>query len=186
MVAPWLHSGSTCWIYDYSVSSPPRESDMAKVTSALDEILGVELTGAQTSMGSSVEAILLAALGRTVARTVGDGVLDVEIGGAAARRASVSCGSRRSLCGHDLLATVSVVADRAGHRHDGGAHVHFRYDSRRGSVAHTGHPLALDVYRDSATMLRLDWRYDTRGFDHATVSELAEQFPLALIEVTSG
>ena len=57
MVAPWLHSGSTCWIYDYSVSSPPRESDMAKVTSALDEILGVELTGAQTSMGSSVVRI---------------------------------------------------------------------------------------------------------------------------------
>ena len=31
----------------------------------------------------------------------------------------------------------------------------------------------------------VDWWYDTRSFDAATVDELAEQFPLALIELTS-
>lgn len=34
--------------------------------------------------------------------------------------------------------------------------------------------------------MTLQWRFDSRSFDDATVQELAEQFPLALIEVTSG
>ena len=34
-------------------------------------------------------------------------------------------------------------------------------------------------------LVQLDWWYDTRSFDSYTVEELAEQFPLALIELTS-
>ena len=34
-------------------------------------------------------------------------------------------------------------------------------------------------------LVQLDWWYDTRSFDAYTVEELAEQFPLALIEMTS-
>src|SRR5690348_12489072 len=156
MVAPLLHSGTTCWFSDYPTSTPPRESDMAKVSSALDQVLDDELAGAQAAMGSSVEQILLAALGRTVARTIGDGVLDVAIGGTVARRASVACGSHRSLSGYDLLATVSVASDgAAGHT---GANVYFRYDADGpGSPAHAGHSLALHVHRDCAAGLRLDW-----------------------------
>ncbi len=48
------------------------------------------------------------------------------------------------------------------------------------------HPLALHIHRDTETTMHLDWRFDSRRFDHCTVEELAEQFPLALIEVTSG
>jgi hypothetical protein len=185
MVAPLLHSGTTCWFSDYPTSTRPQESDMAKVTSALDEVLDAELAGARAAMGSSVEEILLAALGRTVARTIGDGVLDVAVGGAAPRRASVACGSHRNLSGYDLLATVSVPSD--GTEGPTGADVHFRYDADgQGSAVPAGHSLALHVHHDSAAGLRLDWWYDARGFDHATVAELAEQFPLALIEVTSG
>ena len=33
--------------------------------------------------------------------------------------------------------------------------------------------------------MQLDWWYDTRSFDAYTVEELAEQLPLALIELTS-
>jgi hypothetical protein len=50
----------------------------------------------------------------------------------------------------------------------------------------SGHPLAVHIRRDTDATLLLHWRFDTRSFDHCTVQELAEQFPLALIEVTSG
>ena len=47
-----------------------------------------------------------------------------------------------------------------------------------------GHALELRVYR-TAGVLHLDWWYDTRRFYPSTVEELTEQFPLALIELTS-
>ncbi len=185
MVALLLQSGTTCWFCDYPTATAPVESDMAMVTSVLDEVLSAELAGARVAMGSSAEEILLAALGRAVARAIGDGVLDVEVGGAQARRASVACSSRRSLSGHDLLATVRVPVERLDH--PAGAEVYFRYDADgRGSAAPAECLLALHLHGDSAAGLQLDWRYDSRGFDCATVAELAEQFPLALIEVTSG
>lgn len=185
MVAPLLQSGTTCWYSDYATATAPVESDMAMVTSALDEVLSAELAGAWVAMGSSAEEILLAALGRAVARTIGDGVLDVEVGGAQARRASVACSSDRSLSVHDLLAAVRIPVERLDY--PVGAEVYFRYDADgHGSPAPAEYLLALHLHSDSATGLQLDWRYDSRGFDCATVAELAEQFPLALIEVTSG
>lgn len=158
---------------------------MATMTSALDEELGAELAGARAAMGSSAEEILLAALGRTVARTIGDGVLDVDVAGEVVRRVSVACSSHRSLSGYDLLTMVTGTSDQS---HDRAcADVHFGYEADgQGSTAPAGYLLSLHVHRDSATGLQLDWTYDTRSFDSATVAELAEQFPFALIEVTSG
>ena len=40
------------------------------------------------------------------------------------------------------------------------------------------------MYR-TTDLLHLDWWYDTRRFYPSTVEELTEQFPLALIELTS-
>ncbi len=45
-------------------------------------------------------------------------------------------------------------------------------------------PLELRAYR-ADDLVQLDWWYDTRSFDPYTVEELAEQLPLALIELTS-
>ena len=53
-------------------------------------------------------------------------------------------------------------------------------DSRPG----LGHALELRAYRVDG-LLHLDWWYDTRRLDRSTVEELTEQFPLALIELTS-
>ena len=47
------------------------------------------------------------------------------------------------------------------------------------------HALELRVVSRSTDLVQLDWWYDTRGFDPHTVEELAEQLPLALIELTS-
>lgn len=46
--------------------------------------------------------------------------------------------------------------------------------------------LCVHVDHSGDSHLRIDWAYDTRNFDRYTVEELSEQFPLALIEVTSG
>jgi phthiocerol/phenolphthiocerol synthesis type-I polyketide synthase E len=56
--------------------------------------------------------------------------------------------------------------------------------SVRESLPALGHALELRVYR-SGGQLQMDWWYDTRRFDEGTVDELSEQFPLALIELTS-
>ncbi|MCV7162394.1 hypothetical protein H7J55_33530 [Mycolicibacterium brisbanense] len=184
MVAPLLHPGTTSWFSDYPTATPSRESDLATMTSALDYVLGAELAGASAAMGSSAEAMLLAALGRTVARTIGEGVLDVDVDGATVHRASVACSAHRSLSGYDLLTTVS----RAAPSHERScADVQFSYDEAdRGSTTRTGYLLSLHVHPDSGTGVQLEWTYDTRAFDPATVAELTEQFPFALIEVTSG
>ena len=47
-----------------------------------------------------------------------------------------------------------------------------------------GYALELRVYRTDG-LLHLDWWYDTGRFDHYTVEELSEQFPLALFDMTS-
>ena len=47
-----------------------------------------------------------------------------------------------------------------------------------------GHALEVRIYR-TASLLHVDWWYDTSRFDPYTVEELTEQFPLALFEMTS-
>jgi phthiocerol/phenolphthiocerol synthesis type-I polyketide synthase E len=54
----------------------------------------------------------------------------------------------------------------------------------RETVPGLGHALQLRAYR-TGDVLQLDWWYDSRRLDRVTVEELAEQFPLALIELTS-
>jgi hypothetical protein len=49
---------------------------------------------------------------------------------------------------------------------------------------HIGHLLELRAYR-RGDVVALDWWFDARSFESYTVEELAEQFPLALIELTS-
>lgn len=179
-------SGTSSWITDYATAGPPVAADMATVSSSLDDVLSAELHEATLAIGCTAEELLLAALGRTVARTIGDGLLIVDVVSgperAGYRRVGVSCVSHRGLSGPELF-------DAARQEVDGGdrssAHLGFAYGEgpRAGQCTH---PLSLHIAHDSAASTRLDWRFDRRGFDHCTVRELADQFPLALIEVTSG
>lgn len=177
-------SGAGSWIADHGTVGAPVASDMAAVSSALDTVLSAELHGAQTAMGCTAEELLLAALGRTVARTIGEGtvIIDVVSGpeGAGFRRVGVPCVAHRALSGAELLAAARPAAtDRPS------ADVSFAYGAGP-RAGRSEHPLALHIHADTATTMRLDWRFDSRRFDRCTVQELAEQFPLALIEVTSG
>ncbi|WKG06279.1 polyketide synthase [Mycolicibacterium sp. HK-90] len=177
-------SGTNSWIADHDTAGPALAADMATVSSALDEVLAAELLGAQIAMGCTVEDLLLAALGRTVARTIGEGMLTVDVAsppGPGGRLVGVPCVARRGLSGAELLA----AARRGAGGVRAAADVGFGYGECADAGA-SAHPLVLRVHRDTETTMRLHWQFDTRGFDPCTVEELAEQFPLALIEVTSG
>ena len=41
------------------------------------------------------------------------------------------------------------------------------------------------MYRTADGHVHMDWWYDTRRLDRYTVEEMTEQFPLALIDLTS-
>lgn len=178
--------GSGSWIADYGTVGPPAVSDMAVVSSGLDDVLSVELHEAQIALGCTAEDLLLAALGRTVARAIGDGVLTVDVVSgperAGYRRVGVSCVSHRGMSGPELLAVARPGVDNGGHP---SADMSFAYGEGP-RAGQSDHPLALHIHRDTETTMRLLWRFDSRRFDRCTVDELAEQFPLALIEVTSG
>ncbi len=180
-------SGTGSWIADYGTAGPPHVADMATVWSSLDEVLAAELYGAQEALGCTVEDLLLAALARAVGRTIGEGMLVVDVANGPDQsgfcRVGVPCTSRRDLSASDLLAAARCGA---GGGDFPSADVSFAYGVGLPRAGESGHPLAVHIHCDTETTLRLHWWFDTRGFDHCTVEELAEQFPLALIEVTSG
>ncbi|MGB2922517.1 MAG: hypothetical protein WA944_05950 [Mycobacterium sp.] len=145
-----------------------------------------EVDGAAEWLGIPVEEILLAALGRALGRTRGEGevAVDVVTGPVPTHRAvwlicsdAAPMGPTEMLQGaHTALAAAAgraairceVLLDVAAEATDSGS----------------GHALGLHVHRAGGA-LHLDWRYDTNRFDAYSVEELAEQFPLALIEITS-
>lgn len=178
--------GTGSWIADYGTVGPPVAADIVTVSSALDTVLSAELHGAAIAMDCSAEELLLAALGRTVARTIGEGTLVVDVVSgperAGFRRVAVPCLGTRGLSGVELLAAAQRGVDGANHR---SADVSLAYGggSRSGQ---SGHALAVQLDDGTEDTMTLQWRFDSRSFDDATVQELAEQFPLALIEVTSG
>ncbi|MCV7414242.1 hypothetical protein [Mycolicibacterium litorale] len=167
-----------------------------KVSAPLDTVLTLELDGAAFALGMTADELLLAALGRTVARTMGEGVVAVDVvrdGRSAPALVELICLGERQL---DATAMVHMAhrvlseapADRPGYFGGAAADVLFNYVGT--TPAHTatpplvGHALELRAYRNGGLM-EVDWWFDSHRFDRATVQEFAEQFPFALIELTS-
>lgn len=173
------------WWWDHATATPPRLSDLGTLTRSLDPVIAADFVGAQAAREAAAAELLLAAMTRTVARVLGAGDLVVECDGGATgtRQVTVRCDPRPELTGHELLgaarrAAVADVRLPVGVRLGYGRAV-------ADSTVTVPWRLGLQVHEDDAETV-LDWRYDTRSFEPATVAELAEQFPLALIEVTSG
>lgn len=168
----------------HKLSTPPSD----EVTAEVD--------GATEWLGVAADEILLAALGRTIARTIGDGVVAVDVTGerrwllhaipllcAGAQQASPTEMLRDV---HRMLTAVpapsaplssEIFLNYIGTMPDGSTPM---YETPPG----LGYALELRVYRTEG-LLHLDWWYDTNRFDRYTVEELTEQFPLALFEMTS-
>ncbi len=162
-------------------------------TPATDEMTA-EVDGATEWLDLAADEILLAALGRTIARTIGDGVVAVDITGE--RRwllhaIPLTCATAQQASATDMLGIVhrmlgaanavslpsEVFLNFIGTLPDGTTPM---YETPPG----LGYALELRVYRTDG-LLHLDWWYDASRFDPYTVEELTEQFPFALFEMTS-
>jgi phthiocerol/phenolphthiocerol synthesis type-I polyketide synthase E len=80
----WLLNSSkaTLRLSDHDISGQPRASDLLRLESALTADETAELDDARRKLSVSMEELLLAALSRTIADTVGEGVLSVDLEGA--------------------------------------------------------------------------------------------------------
>jgi hypothetical protein len=180
---------------DYDVDGRRDGGDAVVFSSELSEVLTQELDGASAALGVSAEDILLAALGRAIQRTIGEGEAAVDLPGHghAMYPVRLACvGAQRTdatemLAGvHHMVAAVSLRRTVHGVPDDPRAQplsdILFAYDTSE--PARLGHPLELCVYR-RGDVLALDWWYDAPSFDPYTIEELSEQLPYALIELTS-
>jgi hypothetical protein len=190
MVAPYLAGPRLRSVVDHDISDNARHAArpelLTRTATPATRILTLELDGAARWLGVAAHEILLAALGRTIARTIGDGVVAVQIA-FADRWIPLPCATVRDASPTQLLARVRrALAEAPPPAEPAPSEVVFNYTDGPDTVSPTGDGRALELraYRRDG-LLHLDWWYDTRKFDRYTVEELAEQFPLALIEVTS-
>jgi hypothetical protein len=182
-------------ITDYDVADRPEGDDVAVLSAQLSEVLTQELDGASAALGVSPDDLLLAALGRAIERTIGEGVAAVDVPGHGRTMYPVklSCvGPQRMdatemLAGvHHMMAAVSLRRTVHGVPDDPHAQplsdVLFAYGTSE--PARLGHPIELCAYRRGGVLV-LDWWYDAPSFERYTIEELSEQLPFTLIELTS-
>lgn len=171
-------------VVDYETAEPPQTDDLAKLSAPLNSTLTGELDGAQWYLGVAIEEILLAALGLTIARTIGEGVVPVDVAGHSGS-VPLRCTSAGFATATESLAAVHrTLAAGPGAPKLAAKPPSEIFFSYLGTEPGVRHALELRAYR-AADLVQLDWWYDTRSFHRSTVAELAEQLPLAVIELTS-
>jgi hypothetical protein len=181
-------------VVDHDTADGTRSSALEKLSTPPTEELVAELDGATEWLGVTADEILLAALGRTFARTIGDGVAVVDVSGEREwplQPALLNCATGQQATATELLGMVHHAL-AAGPDH--AAHVPSEvFFNNVGTVSEVpqhptpsglGYALELRVYRLDG-LVHLDWWYDTSRFDSYTIEELTEQFPMALFEMTS-
>lgn len=162
----------------------------ALIPAPLDPVLTLELDGAAFALGLTGEELLLAAFGRAVARVIGEGVVAVDVlRGSTPAGVDLCCAGERQMDATEVVRLVHrALLSSAGFGSDVTAEVLFNYTgttpARSGDAALAGYALEVRAYRDQ-TLMCVDWWYDSARFDACTIRELAEQFPFALIELTS-
>lgn len=169
---------------------------MAKLSTPAREELTAELDGATEWLGLPVDEILLAALTRTIARTLGEGLVRVDIAserGSLLDAVPMVCATARQATPTEVLASVHRTLATATERVAAAtSEVYFNYigevpaatEPVQDTPPGLGHALEVRVYRADGDV-HVDWWYDTSRFEAYTIEELTEQFPLALYEITS-
>ena len=93
---------------DFEVPGRPRADGFSRHVGTLSAVLTDELTGAADALHTTCEHILVAALGRAVARTIGDGFISVDV----ARRddlchsIALACADAATMPASDMLTSV--------------------------------------------------------------------------------
>lgn len=169
---------------DYDVDGVPVGSDLQRVSVPVPAVLSAELDGAAAHLGVLAGKILLAALGRAVARTIGSGVVAVDVD---AHIIALDCVMPSELDATQLLAHVCAALAGSTVRRPGQTLAELALRCAGPVSADEplqGHALELRAYRSDG-VVQLDLWFDARRFEAYTIEELAEQFPQALIEITS-
>ena len=208
MVAPFLADESNELLYpavNLAMSTLRLiDHDIAEDTSPVFDMLSTpaseamtaEVDGATEWLGVAADEILLAALGRTIARTIGEGVVAVDVTGEARwllHAIPLTCATAQQASPTEMLGDVHRMMAEAppqGTLLRSETFVNYVGTMPDGTKptyqTHPGLGYALEL-RVCCTdgLLHLDWWFDTNRFDRYTIEELIEQFPLALFEMTS-
>ena len=145
-----------------------------------------ELAGAAEWLGVHVEEILLAALGRTFGRTRGEGAVAVDVSGGhrwASRPVSMICAAGQPMGPTEMLQCAHSALAGAPFRAGAQSEVLLNVADRVVDLPFT-RALEVRVQRIDG-LLHIDWWYDETRLDAYSVEEMAEQFPRAVIEITS-
>jgi hypothetical protein len=182
---------------DYDPEGSPLVEDLELISAPLSALLTMELEGAAAVLEVTTDDILLAALGRSIERTIGTGVIGVDVPsyGTSVQPVTLSCSAPAQLDADEMLAAVHhQLGAVAVHRIVRGvpdqsraaspSAVLFATGEACAARPHAGHVLELRASRQG-DVIALDWWFDARSFEPYTVAELADQFPLAMIELTS-
>ncbi|MCV7279450.1 hypothetical protein H7J88_07300 [Mycolicibacterium flavescens] len=187
---------ATIRITDHDVAETGRSATMSKRSTPARDELTAELDGATEWLGLPADEILLAALTRTIARTLGEGLVRVDIAserGSLLDAVPMVCASAAQATATEVLASVHrTLAGASEHVAAATSEVYFNYigevpaatEPVQDTPPGLGHALEVRVYRADGDV-HVDWWYDTSRFEAYTVEELTEQFPLALYEMTS-
>jgi len=175
---------ATLTLADYHAEGAPTATDLQRIAMPLTDSLSAELDGAAAHLRVPAGKLLLAALGRAVARAIGCGVVAVDVD---SRIIALDCVPPAELDATEMLGHVCSALAASTVRQPGQAPADLAFrcvgsDSTEGPLP--GHALQLRAARSNG-LVDLQWWFDARRFEAYTVEELAEQFPQALIEITS-
>ena len=149
----WLESASkaTLRLGDREITGQPRSSDLVRLPSTLTVDETAELDDARRKLGVSMEEVLLAALGRTIADTVGEGVVSVDVEGAGRSVLRPAVDLRRTIGRFTTIYPTALRCAQDGAAADQLSAVH---DSLK-SVPHhgVGYGLLRYVYAPTARLL---------------------------------
>jgi phthiocerol/phenolphthiocerol synthesis type-I polyketide synthase E len=227
----WLDTAAkaTMRVSSHDVVDPPRADDLSKLPLVLTSELTSDVDEAQRTLRMAADEILLAALGRTIAQTIGEGVVAVDLAGHGRMVLKPDVDLHRTVgwittlypvplaCVNDEKSSAIEVFDSLHHTleavpHHGIGHgllryvfaptarqlaserppdVFFSYVGTIPELPSAEGPVQFDM--DSTMPARemlpglghLDWWYDTRRLEQATVAALREQFPIALGDLVS-
>jgi len=189
---------ATIHVVDYDAPDASRPAGMVRLSTPDNEELTAELDGASEWLGAPTDELLLAALARTIAKTLGEGIVPVDVAserGSLLDAVPVMCVTAAQADATDVLRGVhNALASATERTADGMSEVYFNYlgevpdSSIPVPVQETppglGHALEMRVYRTQG-LVHVDWWFDTSHFEPYTIEELAEQFPRALYEMTT-
>ena len=241
----WLETATAASVpvANREITEAPSVADLVRLPSALTVSDTTEIDDARRRLRVPIDEMLLAALSRTIAATVGDGIVAVDLGGpgrsvlkpdvdlrrtvgsfATVYPVALSCAKRDGASAKQLLEDVHGKLNAVPHYGIGygllrylyaptarslgatapadiffnyvgaipdlpalGDDVAVQFDADtalpvREAIPGLGHAIEFRVYR-SAGALNLDWWYDTRRVDAASVQSLADGFSRTLLEL---